>query len=92
MPSPKLSNYNRIVKIPSPELFDCNATTHTPSLDITRNHDIDQKVLSILTKGLGHEKHMLHLTSTFNYSDLFYQVLSRRYGQNGQMSIKMAMA
>jgi hypothetical protein len=36
---PKLLNYNTIVRIPSLELPDCNATTHTPSSDITRNHD-----------------------------------------------------
>jgi hypothetical protein len=49
------------------------------------------KGMSILTKGLGHEKHMLHLTITFYYSDLFYQVSSWKIGQNGQMFIKMAM-
>jgi hypothetical protein len=42
--------------------------------------------MSILTKGLGHEKHMFHLTSTFD------QMSSQRYGQNEQMAIKMAMA
>jgi hypothetical protein len=38
--------------------------------------------MSILTKDLGHEN-TLHLTSTFE------QVSSQRFGQNGQMSIKM---
>jgi hypothetical protein len=34
---------------------------------------------------------MLHLTSTYNYGDIFDQMLSQRSSQNGQMSIKMAM-
>jgi hypothetical protein len=48
--------------------------------------------MSIFTKGLRHEKHMLHLTTTFNYNDIFEQMLCQRFGQNGQVSIKMAMA
>jgi hypothetical protein len=47
--------------------------------------------MSILTKGLEHEKHMLHLSSTFDYNDIFDQVSNPRSGQNGQMSIKMAI-
>ncbi len=48
--------------------------------------------MSILTKGLGHEKHMLHLTSAFDWNDFFDQMSSQKFGQNGQMAIKMAMA
>jgi hypothetical protein len=47
--------------------------------------------MSILTKGLKHEKHMLHLISTFDLNDIFDQVSSQRFSQNEQMSIKMAM-
>jgi hypothetical protein len=45
------------------------------------------KGMSILTKGLGHEKHLLHFTNTF-----FTQVSSWKYGQKEQMAIKMTMA
>jgi hypothetical protein len=48
--------------------------------------------MSIFIKGLGHEKHMLHLTNTFNYNDIFDQASSQRSGQNGQLSIKTAMS
>ncbi len=48
--------------------------------------------MSILIKGLGHEKHMLHFINVFDESDLFDQVLGQKSSQNGQMSIKMAMA
>jgi hypothetical protein len=43
--------------------------------------------MSILIKGLGHEKLMLHLTK----NDLFDEVSNLRSSQNGQMSFKMAM-
>jgi hypothetical protein len=49
------------------------------------------KGMSILIKILGHEKHMLRLTNTFDKSDFFYQMSIWRFGQNGQLSIKMAM-
>jgi D-alanyl-D-alanine carboxypeptidase len=53
-----------ITWMPSPKLPDCNATTHTPSSDITRNHDhwedqfdqsvhIDQKVCPFWLKVWG---------------------------------------
>jgi hypothetical protein len=35
--------------------------------------------MSILNKGLGHEKHMLHLTVTFDYSEFFDQVSSQKF-------------
>jgi len=47
--------------------------------------------MSISTKGLGHEKHMLHLISTSDQIDIFDQMLNQKFGQNGQMTIKMAM-
>jgi len=47
--------------------------------------------MSILIKGLGHEKYMLHLPKTFDLNDFFDQVSSQKFGQNGQMSIKMAI-
>jgi hypothetical protein len=48
MPSPKLPDYNTIARTPSLELPDYNATTtHTPSSDITRNHN--QTKVSTLT-------------------------------------------
>jgi len=46
--------------------------------------------MSILIKGLRHEKHMLHLTSTFDKSEILNQVSNQISSQNGQMSIKMA--
>jgi hypothetical protein len=41
--------------------------------------------MSILTKGMMHEKHMVLLFSDFDQGDPFYQVSCCTYNQKGQI-------
>jgi len=43
------------------------------------------KRIFILTKGMGHEKHMVFLVGSFDWNDHFDQVLNHTFNQVGQI-------
>jgi hypothetical protein len=64
---------------------------HPMLINWCQNVHIEQKVCPFWLK-VWSMKNTLHLTSTFDKSDILNQVSNQISSQNGQMSIKMAMA